>query len=65
MQRPGIELEADNGEDDNRKKHQEADLQQWRHRLDYGLQDHLQAYITKSFITSGEETWNIFDSDYK
>lgn len=47
MQRPGIELQADNGEDDYREKHQEANLQQWRHRLDYGLQDHLQAYITQ------------------
>lgn len=41
MQRPRIELEADYGEDDYSKKHQEADLKQRRHRLDDRLQHNL------------------------
>lgn len=52
MQRPWVELEANNSEDDYRKKHQEADLQQRRHSLDDGLQYDLQTYTQNSFILS-------------
>lgn len=50
MQRPWVELEADNSEDDYRKKHQEADLQQRRHSLYDGLQYDLQTYTKIGFI---------------
>lgn len=50
MQRPWVELEADDSEDDYRKKHQEADLQQRRHRLYNGLQYDLQTYTEMVFI---------------
>lgn len=44
MERPRVELEAYNGEDDYSEKHQQPDLQQRGHSLDDGLQDHLQTY---------------------
>lgn len=50
MQRPGVELETDDGEDDYREKHQEADLQQRRHSLYDGLQYDLQTYTKIVFI---------------
>jgi hypothetical protein len=47
MKSPGIELQADDSEYNDRKQHQQSDLQQRRHCFDDGLQHHLQTYIGK------------------
>lgn len=41
MERPRVEFETDDGEDNYREKHQKADLQQWGHRFYYGFQHNL------------------------
>ena len=44
MEGADVELETDNGEDDDGEKHQETDLQQRRHRLQNRFEHNLQAW---------------------
>lgn len=64
MQRSRVELETYNGEDDYRKQHQQANLQQWRHRLDDGLQNHLQTYIHMLKVSNISSDVGIIDDDW-
>ena len=41
MKGADVELEADDGEDDDGEENEEADLQQRRHRLQNRLENHL------------------------
>lgn len=47
VQRPGVKLQSDDGEYDDGEQHQQADLEQWSHGLDDGLQHDLQTYEEK------------------
>ena len=44
VQGSGVEFQADNGEDDDGKQHQQADLEQWSHGFDDGFEHHLQTW---------------------
>lgn len=48
VQRPRVELEPDDGEDDDGEQHEQADLQQRRHCLDDGLEHDLQTLTTNT-----------------
>lgn len=50
MQRPRVELQADDGEYNDSKQHQQSNLQQRCHSLDDRLQYHLQTYMGKQML---------------
>jgi hypothetical protein len=47
-----VELQSDDGEDDDGEQDQETDLEQRRHSLDDGLQHDLQAYTEVELMGS-------------
>lgn len=48
MQRSRVELEPDDGENDDRKQHEQPDLEQGGHRFDDGLEHDLQTLASQN-----------------